>query len=76
MLQSHTRTPDPPHAFEWPFPVCAPAARVPVGRVVRGHLDAKRVACEDLLVSGFKFLLVLRGGEPPDPACSVTAAPN
>jgi hypothetical protein len=27
-------------------------------------------------VSGFKFLLMLRGGEPPDPACFVTAVPN
>jgi len=32
--------------------------------------------CEDRQVSGFKFLLMLRGGEPPDAAAFVTAVPN
>jgi len=27
-------------------------------------------------VTGFKFLLMLRGGEPADPAAFVTAVPN
>jgi hypothetical protein len=46
------------------------------GQVRCGHLDAQRVACEDRPVSGFKFLLMLRGGVPPDPACFVTAVRN
>jgi hypothetical protein len=80
MLQSHTR------AFESASPVRGVAHLFGRRAGRQRACDARRLCptartappltWEDRRVSGSRYLLMLRGGEPPDPAAFVTTVPE